>query len=338
MHHDIWGQTDQKSHTPSDPLTNRPEKSHTITFADKHTREVTHHHTYLQTDQKSHAPWHLRTNRPEKSHTITSAEKQTREVTHHHTCWQTDQSRTITFANIHALSLNWQTDQKCHTLSHLLTNQRSHAPSHLQTNKSAGIWNSAQRHMWRNSAQRHCKWRAIWVTQPVIQQDLYHRRELPQVSFLSWQKFCCNKTRVCHNKTCLLLRQKYACLGQNFCCNKILFVMTKKIVTTKFSSWQRFVATNICLLRQTYFCRDKSKLVVTKPLLQQIMFDEWFKKAYFCCNKRHVLPQQTPAVCHDKDILVAAPNNERPQHSCTKSTQRQEGRTSKGLLVLGSDL
>ena len=43
---------------------------------------------------------------------------------------------------------------------------------------------------------------------------LYHWRELPQVSFLSGQKFCCNTTH-------LLSWQKYACR------DKIMFVTTK---------------------------------------------------------------------------------------------------------------
>ena len=68
---------------------------------------------------------------------------------------------------------------------------------------------------------------------------------------------------------------------QNFCCNKIMFVATK--------------------YRQK-FCRDKHMFVATKVLLQQ---------AYFCHNKRHLLPWQNVFdatkvlswhnyVCHNK--------------------------------------
>ena len=56
----------------------------------------------------------------------------------------------------------------------------------------------------------------------------YHWRELPQVSFLSWQAcVCCNK-HVCHDKTCLLLWQNMLVMTKLFlqqtcvCCNKDL--------------------------------------------------------------------------------------------------------------------
>ena len=64
---------------------------------------------------------------------------------------------------------------------------------------------------------------------------LCHWRELPQVWFLSRQKFCCNKhvfcrdkkyvfccdkTRVCRNKTFLLSRQNTCLSQQNFCRDK----------------------------------------------------------------------------------------------------------------------
>ena len=54
--------------------------------------------------------------------------------------------------------------------------------------------------------------------------SLYHCRELPQVSFLQWQKFCCDKnvrqnTSFVATKVCLS-RQKYAC------CDKHVFVAT----------------------------------------------------------------------------------------------------------------
>ena len=69
-----------------------------------------------------------------------------------------------------------------------------------------------------------------------------------------------------------------------FCRDKIMFVATKV-----------FVATHVCC--------NKHKFVTTKLLLRQ---------AYFCHDKRHVLPQQTRVCCDNffieiKMILVAAP-------------------------------
>ena len=65
-------------------------------------------------------------------------------------------------------------------------------------------------------------------------------------------------------------------------------------VTTKLClSWQIFVATKV-LLRQTYFWRNKS-YVATNILLS--------RQAYFCCDKRRVLSWQT-RVCSDKLLLL----------------------------------
>ena len=75
---------------------------------------------------------------------------------------------------------------------------------------------------------------------------------------LLWQ------THVCHDKTCLLLQQKYASCNKTFvttkyfCCDKYLSWQTcvccdkSFVVTGIFLSWQKmcFVMTNICLLRQ----------------------------------------------------------------------------------------
>ena len=66
--------------------------------------------------------------------------------------------------------------------------------------------------------------------------DIYHWRELPQVSFLSRQKYACHLSRknyVCRDKT----RQK-------FCRDKHTFVATKDV-----------------------FCRDKHMFVATKTIL-----------------------------------------------------------------------
>ena len=75
----------------------------------------------------------------------------------------------------------------------------------------------------------------------------YHWRELPQGSFLSRQKLCCDKhvcrdkhifvvTKVLLQQTRLLLWWKYACHDKSFvatkifCCDKQNFVMTKVVL------------------------------------------------------------------------------------------------------------
>ena len=68
-----------------------------------------------------------------------------------------------------------------------------------------------------------------------------------------------------------------------------MLAVTKHLLQqTIFCCDRTFVATNIC--------HDKHAFVVSKVLTRQ---------AYFCCNKRCVLSQQT-CVCHDKSKLVAA--------------------------------
>ena len=59
--------------------------------------------------------------------------------------------------------------------------------------------------------------------------DVYHWRELPQVSFLSRQ------TRVCRDKTRLLSRQKYACrdktvVATNTCMTNIICLPPRNII------------------------------------------------------------------------------------------------------------
>ena len=119
----------------------------------------------------------------------------------------------------------------------------------------------------------------------------YHWRELPQVSFLLRQKFCCDK----HN----LSRQKYACWNKTFVVTKVanicrdnhLFFMT----TINFSclSWQ-----NKCLLWQIFV---KTKFVATNILLQQIFCCNRIlsRQAYLCRDKRCVLLRQN--FCRDKN-------------------------------------
>ena len=91
-----------------------------------------------------------------------------------------------------------------------------------------------------------------------------HWRELPQVSFLSWEKFCRNKH---------------------------VFV-TPGLVPS-------FVATKVCwswqnLSRQTYFCHDKIMFIATKVVSRQ---------AYFCHDK-HVFVATKHVFCYNKSVLV----------------------------------
>ena len=84
---------------------------------------------------------------------------------------------------------------------------------------------------------------------------VYHWRELQQISFLSRQ------THVYHDKTCLLSWQKYACHDKTFVITKLFCCCSK----------HNFVATIFCCCdKHTFFttnmCRDKSMLLMTKPL------------------------------------------------------------------------
>ena len=78
---------------------------------------------------------------------------------------------------------------------------------------------------------------------------------MPQVSFLSQQKFC--------RKTRLLSQQKYACRNKTSVLTKLCLSQPNIFVAT---NKHMFVATNV-LSRQAYFCHDKSKLVATKLYL-----------------------------------------------------------------------
>ena len=93
---------------------------------------------------------------------------------------------------------------------------------------------------------------------------------LSQVSkVLSWQ------THVCHDKTRLLLRQKYACRDKTFVATKLCLSGQNIFVRTKLLSWQIFVVTNMCLSRQAYFCHDKWSVLCLS----------WQN---FCCDKNDI--------------------------------------------------
>ena len=105
----------------------------------------------------------------------------------------------------------------------------------------------------------------------------YHWRELPQVSFLSWQ------THVCHDKHVFITTKHI------FCHNKSVLV-TKTFVATKLClSWQIFVMTTN-FDKRCILSGQTCMLVTTKLLSRQ---------NYVCPNK-YLLWQK---LCQDKNIL-----------------------------------
>ena len=146
--------------------------------------------------------------------------------------------------------------------------------------------------------------------------SLRHWLELPQVSFLSRQtpvscdknvfiatnRFLLRQTCVCHDTTCLLSRQKYACR------DKIIFFLDKT-----------FVATNICrdehvfvCLSRHRFCLDKHTFVATKDvfLLRQkyACQDNTFVAKEICLSRptfivTQVLSRQAMLLSRTKDIF-----------------------------------
>ena len=161
--------------------------------------------------------------------------------------------------------------------------------------------------------------------------DVYHWRELPQVSVLS----CLSR------QTRVLSRQKYACRHknpsfvttkiclprQNFCCDKIKFVATKYFVAEQkrsdillrhvfVSTKHVFVAkkqqktTTTCLSQQAYFCRDK-RCVLSRQT--RVCRD---KSKLYVCRDKHTFVATKDYFCLDKKIvatkiiLVAAPAND----------------------------
>ena len=96
----------------------------------------------------------------------------------------------------------------------------------------------------------------LWCSPFLPNRVTYHWRELPQVSFLSPQKFC-------------------ACLSRQNTFFWFVFVFATKACYS-------FVATNFCRDKHV-FCRDKSMLAATKYIT---------KVCLFCRDKRRVLSRQ----------------------------------------------
>ena len=130
--------------------------------------------------------------------------------------------------------------------------------------------------------QGFCFW---FLLAQFIQLHSCHWWELPQVSFLSQQKFCRDK------HVHLLSWQKYAC---------------------RYKTWQIFVATNTCLswqnfyhnkltfllLWQAHVCHDKTCL---KNMLAAIKLC-----LLFCHDKSFVMTNVfvTTNICHDKSFVA----------------------------------
>ena len=86
------------------------------------------------------------------------------------------------------------------------------------------------------------------------------------------------------NKTRLQQQRKYACQDK-------AFVVTNMCLSgQRFCHKHTFVATKDVFCRDKRVCRDKSKLVMTKPLLQQ---------AYFYHNRTRLMSRQN--CCRDKN-------------------------------------
>ena len=115
----------------------------------------------------------------------------------------------------------------------------------------------------------------------------------------------CHKDNFCHDKTCLLLQQKYAChdkasvatkscskflLRQNYvCCDKC------SVVTSIVLSWQKhdkIVCCNnknccdkIFLSQQAYFCHDKRCVCCDKHMF--VMTNTCLSWQNICCDKNY---------------------------------------------------
>ena len=108
----------------------------------------------------------------------------------------------------------------------------------------------------------HYKIMFVLTNMCLLWQNFWNDKYLSQQIILSWQKFCCDKhtfvttieqTRVCHDKTCLLPWQKYACH------DRIMFVMTN-------------ICLNKCFVRRKDFCRNKSFVMTNACFLESKTF------------------------------------------------------------------
>ena len=109
----------------------------------------------------------------------------------------------------------------------------------------------------------------------------FHWRELPQVYFLSQQKYCRDKHLFCRDKG-MLAATIFFCRDTTFLviniCRDKTFLTTSILLSrqkTCFVMTNMFVTTKQSLLRQN-FCRDQILFVATKICLS---------RQIFCCDK-----------------------------------------------------
>ena len=117
--------------------------------------------------------------------------------------------------------------------------------------------------------------RTVWLFDWMRLVHTCHWRELPQVSFLLWQKFCCEK---------------------------ITFVMTKyfcHILSWQNLSRQTFAVTNIIVLRQN-FRHDKYTFVATNIVFVITKHVFCHEIKYACCDKTCC----DKRVCRDKSFVT----------------------------------
>ena len=124
-------------------------------------------------------------------------------------------------------------------------------------------------------------WTSTQFGHKMLHLSNYHWQELPQVSFLLWQKFCCDKHVFIATNTCLW--------QQN----------------TSFAATQKYACCDKFFLRQDYVCCDKS-FVVTNTCLswQKFCWDQHAfgaTKLSFCCDKIMFVTTNT---CCDKSFVT----------------------------------
>ena len=136
----------------------------------------------------------------------------------------------------------------------------------------------------------------------------YHWREMPQVSFLSWQNFCHDKITFvateyfCHDKTFVMT---YICHDKSFVatkdvffCDKHMFVMTKMIhvaAPTNDSNGQFNTALQCYASHCTYVCF--AQLEICFCFFSTFMSPSVLELLHTCSIKPLPAPWQYSAVC-----------------------------------------
>ena len=153
----------------------------------------------------------------------------------------------------------------------------------------------------------------IWPLNSSQRPSIYHWRELPQVSFLSRQEFCCDKHVFVATKDVFCrdkhMRDAYFCRHKHVCvATKHVFYRDKSMLVTKLLSRQKyFVATNIILSpqnlsRQAYFCRDERRVLSRHTRVCGFSHNFVATKHVFCRDK-HALVKTTKFF--DKSVVAS---------------------------------